>query len=601
MGIEAVQPAARPTMPQPSSNPSRALACGAVTVLLPALAPAQAILIGSHQGSDPGGRLGAAVVPLGDVDGDGRTEIVCGAPDADDAFLGTTDCGIAHFDYGQPVSVLSGAWQQLTALSSVWPGVDGQHLGAALAALGDVTGDGIPDVAVGAPGDALTVGRVYLFSGALGTPGTHQWSWTPSAVDSEFGAAIARLGDVDGDGVGDLAVGAPRAQVGSAQTGAVWVLSGAKLQQTGVNPVIHWFPGFSAGDEFGRAVAGIGDVDLDGVTDLAVGAPFAGSADEGVVFVYSCGSAGALWNSVWGSAGSRFGWSVASLGDVDGDGWSEIVVGAPKEDPGGVLDGGSAYVVSGLYLSQAVGAQTVWSASGGSAGAEFGFSVAGVGDFDQDSLPDVAIGAPAPAGVGVAFVNSGASGAFVLARGGSTGQQYGYSVAAGGDTNGDGRPELLVGWPGFGTGGRAEVLTLPPVTPVSYCTSKVNSLGCRPVIVASGYASLAQPVPFHVTALDALNKKNGLLFYGYFAKASSFQGGTLCVALPIVRTSVQNSGGSASGSDCSGTFDFQAYLQGGQDPVLVAGAEIGAQYWYRDPGSMPQTGLSDALRILICP
>ncbi len=138
-----------------------------------------------------------------------------------------------------------------------------------------------------------------------------------------------------------------------------------------------------------------------------------------------------------------------------------------------------------------------------------------------------------------------------------------------------------------------------------YCTSKLNSQFCSPAINYSGTPSASAAVAFDITASQMLNNKNGLIFYGFAANGAPFEGGTLCVKLPVTRTSVQSSGGSASGTDCSGTysFDFNALIQGGTDPNLVGGATVYAQYWARDPGDFTgfNTSLSDALVFDICP
>ncbi|MCC6408929.1 MAG: M28 family peptidase [Planctomycetes bacterium] len=141
--------------------------------------------------------------------------------------------------------------------------------------------------------------------------------------------------------------------------------------------------------------------------------------------------------------------------------------------------------------------------------------------------------------------------------------------------------------------------------PATYCTSKVNSQFCSPAIASSGQPSATAAVPFDITASQVLNKKNGLLFYGSQPLGASFQGGHLCVKLPITRTSVQTSGGSPTGTDCTGTFsyDFNALIQGGTDPSLVQGATVYAQYWYRDPADLSGffTGLTEGLSFQICP
>ncbi|MCK6448439.1 MAG: choice-of-anchor B family protein [Planctomycetes bacterium] len=151
-----------------------------------------------------------------------------------------------------------------------------------------------------------------------------------------------------------------------------------------------------------------------------------------------------------------------------------------------------------------------------------------------------------------------------------------------------------------------EVLDLQcPGTPQYYCVAKTNSQGCAPAISGSGFASASSAQSFVIGANDVLNQKFGLLFYGSTQASLAFQGGTLCVALPITRTSVQASGGSASGTDCSGSyaFDLNAWIQSGNDPSLVAGAQVCCQYWARDPQDPAgfATSLSNALKVVIEP
>lgn len=142
--------------------------------------------------------------------------------------------------------------------------------------------------------------------------------------------------------------------------------------------------------------------------------------------------------------------------------------------------------------------------------------------------------------------------------------------------------------------------------PTIYCTAKVNSQFCLPQIASAGQASASSPTSFDITCTEVINKKFGLLFYGTNgAFGAPFQGGFLCVKAPTTRTNTQNSNGSATGSDCTGTFayDFNARIQGGQDPDLVIGEIVNAQYWYRDPNDPAgfTTGLSDAIEFEICP
>jgi parallel beta-helix repeat protein len=145
---------------------------------------------------------------------------------------------------------------------------------------------------------------------------------------------------------------------------------------------------------------------------------------------------------------------------------------------------------------------------------------------------------------------------------------------------------------------------LVPIPVTSYCTAKTNSLGCVPAIAWSGTASVSSATPFDITASNVINQRLGVLFYGYSQSITPFQGGLKCVANPIHRTPTSGSGGSPLPTvDCSGfyTFDFNAWIQGGADPQLLACQEVDAQFWSRDPASPSTTGLSDALGFVINP
>jgi len=143
---------------------------------------------------------------------------------------------------------------------------------------------------------------------------------------------------------------------------------------------------------------------------------------------------------------------------------------------------------------------------------------------------------------------------------------------------------------------------LPPIAE-SYCVAKVNSLGCTPAMTSSGIASVSSTLPFDVGAVNVINNKNGLMYYGLAALNAPFQGGVKCVAQPSKRTALQDSNGNAGPDDCSGVYsiDVNALIQGGGDPALVVGATVYSQYWSRDPGSPSTTGLTDGLSFTVFP
>lgn len=258
-------------------------------------------------------------------------------------------------------------------------GVEG--FGARAAALGDVDGDGAADFAVAAPGvrgtglsDPWTGpgGKVFIYSGR-----TAELIRTLEDGHAGFGAALVNIGDVNADGVADLAVGSPMFAGGAggelARAGRVWIYSGSD------GSVIRTLDGAAAGDDLGWAVANVTDVSGDGVNDLLVGAPGAGGTGQAYVF---SGADGAVLRTLSGeTAGDRFGFAVAGGVDVPvvesangDDGIAEYLVGAPGHDVLDVgADAGRAYAFDG-----ATGAVR-FTFSGKAAGDQFGHSVLMIG------------------------------------------------------------------------------------------------------------------------------------------------------------------------------------------------------------------------------
>jgi hypothetical protein len=137
----------------------------------------------------------------------------------------------------------------------------------------------------------------------------------------------------------------------------------------------------------------------------------------------------------------------------------------------------------------------------------------------------------------------------------------------------------------------------------TYCTAKVNSLGCTPAIAVSGAASYSSNSACTLSASNIVAERSGLLFYGFGPNSAPFQGGFLCVQPPTIRTLIQNSGGTVGGGDCSGVFsiDFNDTIQGLTDANLYPGREVFTQYWSRDPASASTTNLTNAAKLTICP
>lgn len=395
------------------------------------------------EGQEAEAIFGAAVVGIGDVDGDGVPDLAVAAPQT----LGPG--GDGYLD-GRAF-VYSGATMAL--LYPLDPVRFRGLFGTRLAPAGDLDGDGVPDLIVGAPGtssdEEYGVGSVLVFSGRSGE---RLFVFLGDEGGSYMGSAVASVGDLDGDGVPEMVMGTPYGTgSGPFGGGLVTVRSGFD------GSVLYEFDGSASGDYLGRAVAGMGDVDGDGVPDLLMAAPNAspsGRGQAGLVQLRS-GATGDILRQLEGDEASAFfGQAIANVRDLDGDGVDDFAIGAPSASPGGMQNAGSVFVYSGasaklLYQWDGLGRFDV-----------FGAAIAGAGDVDGDGVPDVIVGAPgaSPQGVsgaGSAFVFSGATGKLLFRWDGAERDgALGQSVAIVGDLDGDGRAEVAVGAPSESPKGR---------------------------------------------------------------------------------------------------------------------------------------------------
>ncbi len=314
----------------------------------------------------------------------------------------------------------------------------GDRFGEQVANAGDVDGDGVDDIIIGAPYDDANgpqSGTAIVISGATGDI-LHTFHGATEEV--YFGGAVDGAGDVDGDGFADLIVGSPHDDSFGFDSGQATVFSGA----TGA--VLYNLFGTSIRQLFGGAVSGVGDVNGDGFADFAVGTPFdhTNGPRAGSVTVYS-GATGASLYTYLGTVSSTLA-AVSSAGDINGDGIGDLIIGAWGADDNG-LDSGTVRVLSG------VNGAVLYTFTGDAAGDAMG-RVAGAGDVDGDGRDDLIVGFPS-SGVsssppGGARVISGATGATLFTfSGDAAGDYFGYSVAGAGDVNGDGHADLLVGAP----------------------------------------------------------------------------------------------------------------------------------------------------------
>ena len=344
-------------------------------------------------------RFGQAIVTMGDLNGDGVPDLAVAAPFQDGDFVST------QTSYGKPQNVgkiflLDGS--NLSILNELndpeFEQVQRQHfggqLGTSVASVADLNGDGVADLVAGVPHhiadpetdeELINAGEAFVFSGKDGA--VILTLTDPTAEeDGRMGAAVTALGDVDADGVPDLLVGVPGKDIGGedglVDVGLAYVFSGKSGQV--IRTLNHPSAGgLEAGAAFGSAVANAGDVDKDGVTDMLIGAP-----GEGHAYVFS-GQTGSLIFDIVGPFAEHlhsFGAAVAGGMDFNRDGKPDLVVGAPLQEE----VRGAAYIFNGSDASL----QRTLLPKQRQRFAQFGAALCVSSDLTGDRRPDVAVGAP---------------------------------------------------------------------------------------------------------------------------------------------------------------------------------------------------------------
>ena len=575
---------------------SRVLACGLSIGSACASTAWSQIRLYQISGEENDLRLGATVAAAGDIDLDGVPDFV----------VGSAPWLSSHYGQVQLVSGRTG-----TILRTLGSNEPDDGFGRSAKVVGDLDGDGVPDVVVGAPtadahGGSSQDGLVRAFSCRTGA-----LLWVARAPDfgiSGFGLELAGVGDMDGDGIADVAVGTCIERLsGFYVTAAVRVLSGRDGSL--VRVLLSCTCAGGAGG-FGLSIAGPGDVDGDGTPDVLVGAPLDwwNGAERGSAYLFS-GRTGTILRMLRGpSPGSRLG-TVAALGDVDHDGWPDYAIGAAR-DPANGAGAGSVTVYSGVDGS-------VLRVLYGNAGDEFGGflagggSLSGGGDVDGDGYPDLAVGA---VGTLIAGFSSGDVRVFSLRSGAILAEipaQAAYEsvgpCAFIGDVNGDGSDDLVVGAPAADDGGadagsaRAYLLGHDP--PISYCIWKWNSQNCASTPACDGAPSLAVGNGLLLRAGGVLNHRPGYLVWGLARAHDPFGGGSLCVQ-PLDRGPLQDAGGTPPPiTDCTGVLTFRFTANYLATHGLGVGTRVFCQFLSRDDGFAPPNniGLSDGLAFTVIP
>lgn len=522
-------------------------------------------------------QLGFVVRAAGDVNGDGVQDFIAGMP-GDDNF-GQSNAGSARVYSGSTGLVLHTVhWTQAHAV-----------FGRAVDGAGDVDGDGFGDFIVGAPEAEITgsdSGAAVVYSGSTGAT---LYQMAGADAGDVFGASVAGLGDLDGDGHGEFAVGAPfDATVGS-EGGSVTVYSGVD------GAIVFQFYG-APGDNLGRRCCAAGDVDGDGVGDFMFSAQEQGpSGFAGYVEVRSGADGSILWTLLPPivTATTWFGSSIAGCGDVNRDGFDDLIVGDPVADLAGA-NSGAAYVYSGktgLLLHSIPGMVS----------SRFGEGVSGAGDIDGDHYDDFVVGASDQVDpqtgdeTGAVFVFSGFDGTVLMVQhGDSENDRFGGSVSGIDDVTGDGLPNILVGARSASLGAGLVRLYSTAANPVSFCSAAPNSTGSGSSIGSTGSVSMVAD-NFELIARGCPATVPGLFFFGTEQERVPFGDGLRCVGGEVIRLA-------ATVTDRSGEL-VTALWTDSAAPGITSGFPWKFQAWYRDPTGPGGTGfnLSDGLSVVFCP
>ncbi|WP_281018349.1 MULTISPECIES: tandem-95 repeat protein [unclassified Minwuia] len=424
----------------------------------------------------------------GDVNGDGIVDVIVDARHAD---VNGNNSGSAYVVFGKA----DGTAVNLADVSAGTGGFaiqgrpQGELAGSSVDGIGDLNGDGLDDLLVGAYRFSGQTGSAYVvFGKADGTTvelsdvfnGNGGFFIRPDQTGQSLGNAISSAGDVNGDGIEDLIVGASRDDANGFDSGAAFVIFGkADTSEVRISDIRSGngggfvIKGAAGTSGAGFSVSDAGDVNGDGLADMLVGAPLGGQGAAYVVFGKADSTAIDLGDVEAGIGGfaitgssplDNIGQAVSGAGDLNGDGLDDLIVGSPQSNANGVRSG-IAHVIYGKADGDTVDLDNFtesvdgFSIVGASADDRAGYAVAGVGDFDGDGLDDIAVSSPTAAldsgGAGMTYIvlgTAGAQGNVDLAdvENGIGGiaifsNGVGNSVSAIGDMNNDGRADIIMG------------------------------------------------------------------------------------------------------------------------------------------------------------
>jgi VCBS repeat-containing protein len=455
-------------------------------------------------GLTPFDRAGSGAGFSGDINNDGLDDILLGAIASQIEGTGSGQaylvCGRSEgFDPVLELAALNGVNG-----FAINPATAGENVGSDMEVIGDINGDGMDDYMIGArassPAGRTEAGKTYVVfgpatraGGAMSLSevnGTNGFVINGAGAGDHSGFAVAGIGDFNGDGIPDFAIGAP-----DSGTGKLFVIfgqaggPGATLDLGSLNGINGFvLTGVSGSDRLGHAVTGGGDLNGDGRDDLVIGAPGAGGGNGSVHILFggstfaasqtSAALDGINGFSIPGDEPGGFGTSVAMVGDLNNDGLDDFALGAPNfQGAGGtiIVFGNVSPPAGPVLLPDDLFGDGATGILGENAGDRMGSSMAAAGDLNGDGIDDMIIGAEAASpggrtGAGQSYVIFGSAGGFapildlnqlntftgMRIAGVSAGDALGTALAQAGDMDGDGVDDILITSPGFSPNNRMQ-------------------------------------------------------------------------------------------------------------------------------------------------
>lgn len=378
--------------------------------------------------------LGFAVSSAGDINGDGYYDVIAGAEGYG------SNRGRAYIFRG-------GASMDNTADITFTGENLNDHFGSSVSSAGDINGDGFSDILIGAVDFNASEGKAYVYTGGIAMDNVLDRYLSGAGLNSDFASSVSSAGDINNDGYSDFIIGEDTNDEAATNAGKAYVYINS---MTGIEATDMVFDGNAATDNFGNSVSPAGDLNNDGYDDFIVGAKLNDSTGSaaGQAYIFFGGAnldkiPDLILNGA--AAGDQFGTSVSKAGDVNGDGYDDVIVGAPNNDAGASNSGRAYIYFGGASMNNSADVLL----TGANIDDRYGYSVSDAGDVNGDGFADVVIGSNNTQNSYLYYGGSAMNNVVDV-------NLTGYNISSAGDVNGDGFDDVITGNPNT-TNGTARI------------------------------------------------------------------------------------------------------------------------------------------------